>query len=83
MFSLSWLTPELIQAITKQKQEEAAMPSVNQMRVSAKGVIELISHEAIVLNSYHDTKGVWTFGVGVTDSAGFKLKPSTFPFLES
>ena len=40
------------------------------MRVSNKGIIELISHEAIVPMPYLDSVGVWTWGVGHTAAAG-------------
>lgn len=48
------------------------------MQISQKGILELIAHEAVILNRYRDTKGVWTIGVGVTDSAGADIKPSEF-----
>ena len=48
------------------------------MRISELGALEIISHEAIILNRYHDTKGIWTIGVGVTDQAGASIKPSVF-----
>lgn len=40
------------------------------MKVSAKGIAELISHEAIVTSPYKDSVGVWTIGVGHTKGAG-------------
>ncbi len=38
--------------------------------VSAKGVAEILSHEAIVTSPYRDSVGVWTIGIGHTKSAG-------------
>lgn len=40
------------------------------MKVSRQGIIELISHEAIVPMPYKDSVGVWTWGVGHTAAAG-------------
>lgn len=40
------------------------------MTTSAKGKLEIISHEAIVLCPYRDSVGVWTWGVGHTAGAG-------------
>lgn len=39
--------------------------------------MEIISHEAIVLRRYRDSKGIWTIGVGHTKNAG-GLNPETF-----
>jgi len=40
------------------------------MRTSAKGRLEIISHEAIVLCPYKDSVGIWTVGIGHTAGAG-------------
>lgn len=40
------------------------------MQLSPEGFMELISHEAIVLSPYLDSKGVWTIGIGHTKAAG-------------
>lgn len=40
------------------------------MRLSNKGLAEILSHEAIVLTPYKDSVGVWTYGVGHTAAAG-------------
>lgn len=40
------------------------------MKTSAKGIAEILSHEAIVPMPYRDSVGVWTFGVGHTKNAG-------------
>lgn len=39
-------------------------------QVSLKGLLEILSHEAIVLHPYKDSAGVWTIGVGHTAAAG-------------
>jgi lysozyme len=40
------------------------------MKVSNQGLIEIMSHEAIVLSPYKDSVGVWTIFVGHTAKAG-------------
>jgi lysozyme len=40
------------------------------MKVSREGLIEIASHEGIVSSPYHDSVGIWTVGVGHTESAG-------------
>lgn len=40
------------------------------MKVSDQGLLEIMSHEAVVLSPYQDSVGVWTYGVGHTKSAG-------------
>lgn len=46
------------------------------MKVSDKGIAELLSHEALVTSPYKDSVGVWTIGVGHTAGAG-KPNPQT------
>jgi len=45
------------------------------MKTSTKGLLALMNHEGVVLQSYRDSVGVWTIGVGHTASAGAP-KPS-------
>jgi len=45
-------------------------------------VLEILEHEAIVCEAYKDSEGVWTWGVGVTDTSGhlvqrYKDNPQT------
>src|SRR5687768_9681292 len=40
------------------------------MKVSRKGLIAIVSHEALVLKTYPDSKGIPTIGVGHTAAAG-------------
>lgn len=42
--------------------------------ITPRVVQELLSHEAIVREAYKDSVGVWTWGVGVTDSSGHKVE---------
>jgi lysozyme len=40
------------------------------MRTSDRGLLALIRHEGVVPGPYLDVKGVWTFGIGHTATAG-------------
>lgn len=48
------------------------------MRTSMRGALEILAHEAIVLNRYRDTKGIWTIGVGVTSASKASINPDLF-----
>lgn len=41
------------------------------MKVSDAGLFALAMHEGIVPGPYLDSVGVWTYGIGVTNAAGF------------
>lgn len=41
------------------------------MQVSAQGMMDIVSHEAICLEPYLDSVGVWTIGIGQTKDDGF------------
>jgi lysozyme len=43
-------------------------------RLSAAGMLEILSHEGICLEPYLDSVGVWTIGAGQTKSDGFDPK---------
>lgn len=43
--------------------------------LTARVALELISHEAIVQEAYKDSKGIWTWGVGVTNASGHTVYP--------
>ncbi|GAA0216067.1 GH24 family phage-related lysozyme (muramidase) [Brevundimonas nasdae] len=44
-------------------------------KVTARVALELIEHEAIVLEAYKDSVDVWTWGVGVTNASGHQVHP--------
>jgi lysozyme len=46
-------------------------------RISDKGLMEIIAHEAIVLSPYRDVKNIWTIGIGHTAAAG-GINPARF-----
>ncbi len=43
--------------------------------ITKKVVLEIISHEAIVREAYKDSKGIWTWGIGVTNESGYTIFP--------
>ena len=43
--------------------------------ITKQGYLELLSHEGMVLEAYKDSKGIWTWGVGVTNNSGHIVYP--------
>ena len=43
--------------------------------LTSRALLELAQHEGIVLEAYKDSRGIWTWGVGVTNSSGHKVCP--------
>lgn len=39
-----------------------------------RAALELIDHEALVLEAYKDSKRIWTWGIGVTDKSGHRVE---------
>jgi lysozyme len=52
----------------------AAAPEQAADSLTAQVAMELIGHEAIVLEAYKDSKGIWTWGIGVTDASGHNVE---------
>lgn len=46
---------------------------VEQIKITAQMAAEIVGHEAIVLEAYRDSEGVWTWGIGVTDASGHSV----------
>ena len=44
-------------------------------KITVKVAQEIISHEAIVREAYKDSVGVWTWGIGITNSSGHRVYP--------
>lgn len=53
------------------------------MNISARGLIDIISHEGICLDPYLDSVGVWTIGIGQTKSDGIDPQHSPRLTLQS
>lgn len=47
------------------------------MQISARGLIDIISHEGICLDPYLDSVGVWTIGIGETKADGIDPQHSS------
>lgn len=43
------------------------------LKLTERTVLEIADHEGVVLESYLDSVGIWTWGVGVTDASGHKV----------
>lgn len=50
--------------------EDSAKPATG---LTERMLLEILEHEAIVLEAYKDSVGVWTWGGGVTDASGHKV----------
>lgn len=55
---------------------------MTETKLTERTVLEIADHEGVVLEAYLDSKGVWTWGIGVTDASGhmvgrYKDKPAT------
>jgi len=48
------------------------------MKISIRGLLEIAEHEGIVPGPYLDSRGIWTWGIGHTASAG-DPDPETMP----
>lgn len=41
--------------------------------LSKRALLELVSHEGIVQEAYKDSRGIWTWGIGVTNQSGHRV----------
>lgn len=60
------------------EEEEVTSPSAESFPVSTslltkRVLLEIICHEGIVREAYRDSKGIWTWGIGVTDASGHRV----------
>lgn len=58
-------------------ESSAPAPSAPQIApdgLTARPAAELVGHEAIVLEAYKDSEGIWTWGIGITDASGHKVE---------
>jgi lysozyme len=42
-------------------------------KLTLRVAMEVINHEAIVQEAYKDSKGIWTWGIGVTNASGHNI----------
>ena len=52
----------------------AHLNPANSSDITERVALELIQHEAIVQEAYKDSKGIWTWGVGVTSASGHSVE---------
>jgi GH24 family phage-related lysozyme (muramidase) len=45
-----------------------------EVTLDKRTVLEIIQHEAIIRQAYRDQKGIWTWGVGVTNASGHNVE---------
>lgn len=64
---------ELVLLLETEVKPEVPEIVVKGDRLSEKILGELISHEGIVPEAYRDSVGVWTWGIGVTNSSGHRV----------
>lgn len=64
---------QAILAEIKEEEQETEIV-VKGDRLSPKILGELVSHEGIVLEAYKDSKGIWTWGIGVTNASGHTVQ---------
>jgi lysozyme len=50
--------------------DEADVPATG---LTVRMALELVCHESIVLEAYKDSKGIWTWGIGVTAASGHEV----------
>lgn len=51
------------------------VPPVSHLSLTARVALEIIGHEAIVLEAYKDSRGVWTWSIGITNASGHEVYP--------
>jgi lysozyme len=61
---------EQLEILLREQTKDLPKPIGNEGPLTKRAMIEIVSHEGIVLESYKDSKGIWTWGVGVTDASG-------------
>lgn len=64
---------EIVDIIEREQANEAT-PAWPQNQISVKVAQELVEHEAIVTEMYLDSKGIPTWGVGVTSRSGHRVE---------
>ena len=66
----------LLSEYVKEESPLVETPQGEEKEILTKRVLlELASHEGIVKEAYKDSKGIWTWGIGVTSASGHKVFP--------
>ena len=74
--------PQTADAILARIAPSTSQPIDDVTKPTARIMLEIIEHEAIICEAYKDSVGVWTWGVGVTSASGhdvarYKDNPTT------
>lgn len=67
---------EILKELEQYKQKEIISiekPDSTDGLLSTRTLVELASHEGVVLEAYKDSKGIWTWGIGVTNMSGHNV----------
>jgi GH24 family phage-related lysozyme (muramidase) len=56
------------------KSEQITEKPANNSILTKQVLLEIISHEGIVPEAYKDSKGIWTWGIGVTTASGHSVQ---------
>lgn len=64
----------LLQNLPKEALKQPEGKPISDDGLSVRSLLELVYHEGIVKEAYKDSVGIWTWGVGVTDSSGHRVK---------
>lgn len=68
-----WAGDKTFEALHALAQPSAPAAPYSPGTITARAAIELIGHEAIVREAYKDSKGIWTWGIGVTNASGHNI----------
>lgn len=61
-------------AVFTPKPKPKPVASTGHTKITPRIALELLSHESIVREAYRDSKGIWTWGVGVTSRSGHSVE---------
>lgn len=62
-----------LQKILEEVKKEEQAPAKDGL-LSTRTLVELASHEGVVLEAYKDSVGIWTWGIGVTSRSGHSVE---------
>lgn len=64
---------EILGEASESMPEEKVEEDTGSSGLSRRTLLELVSHEGIVPEAYKDSKGIWTWGIGVTNASGHRV----------
>lgn len=77
---ISDIAAEFMAGVTKiieasQSASQEPVEARTEGKLSIKVLREIASHEGAVREAYRDSKGIWTWGIGVTNASGHSVYP--------